>query len=146
MNQHSSFLTLQNLTVSGDAGTLLVGLTDTDYLGSFSQMTASYGGVAEGMMDLSFSYDDNNTEFGGSTFASAAGLTGAFSDSAVYAVTPGSSLFSLSMQLEVDHMGAGQVSGLNASIAPVPVPAAIWLFATGLIGLMGLRGRSPKVR
>lgn len=141
-----SLLELQNLTVAGQAGSLLVSLTDTDYLGPVSNLTASYGGVADGTIDLSFGYDENNSEFGGAAFATTTGLTGDFSDSAAYAITPGSALFSITMQFEVTHQGNGQISGLNASIAPVPVPAAMWLFATGLIGLMGLRGRSPKAR
>lgn len=32
--------------------------------------------------------------------------------------------------------------GASVEVAPVPVPAALWLFASGLIGLLGLRKRS----
>ena len=33
------------------------------------------------------------------------------------------------------------VAGDNDNVAPVPVPAAFWLFGSGLIGLIGLRRR-----
>lgn len=35
--------------------------------------------------------------------------------------------------------------GAPDSVSPVPVPAAVWLFGTGLIGLFGMRKKSPTL-
>ena len=39
---------------------------------------------------------------------------------------------------------AGQANTIN-SLSPVPAPAAIWLFGSGLIGLIGMRKKSTKL-
>lgn len=41
--------------------------------------------------------------------------------------------------------GFRQISFDSASISPVPIPAAVWLFGTGLLGLLGLSYRKNKV-
>jgi hypothetical protein len=38
---------------------------------------------------------------------------------------------------------AGDLNGSNPSV--VPIPAAIWLFGSGLVGLMGVRKKSSKI-
>ena len=45
--------------------------------------------------------------------------------------------------LSVDPAGSrsGQGSALLRDISPVPVPAAIWLFGTGILGLIGFSKR-----
>ena len=35
-------------------------------------------------------------------------------------------------------------SGFNAQVAAVPIPAALWLFGSGLIGLIGISRRTPS--
>jgi len=56
----------------------------------------------------------------------------------------------LFIQLESNASLLG-LSGLQIVPVPVPVPAAVWLFGSGLIGLIGMRkntskatGRKPK--
>ncbi len=41
-------------------------------------------------------------------------------------------------------LGVGSYSGCAAPAA-VPVPGAVWMFGSGLIGLMGFRSRKPRV-
>lgn len=38
-------------------------------------------------------------------------------------------------------LGAGQMGSLDASLTEVPVPAAVWLFGSGLLGLLGFSSR-----
>jgi hypothetical protein len=41
--------------------------------------------------------------------------------------------------------GAGtSVILTNINVAPVPIPAAVWLFGTGLLGLLGIRRKIKK--
>ena len=37
------------------------------------------------------------------------------------------------------------IEGAGLEVAPVPVPAAVWLFGSGLIGLVGLRRKKPAI-
>lgn len=41
--------------------------------------------------------------------------------------------------------GTDRIDNFAISASPVPIPAAIWLFASGLLGVTGLRGRRPNV-
>ena len=34
--------------------------------------------------------------------------------------------------------------GISGNVSEVPVPAAVWLFGSGLIGLIGMKRKSPK--
>jgi hypothetical protein len=41
-----------------------------------------------------------------------------------------------------DSVHLDNLGGISLSIAPIPIPPAIWLFSTSLIGLFGLRKKS----
>jgi hypothetical protein len=139
-------LDLNSIDVSGGAGTLRISLTDTDYTGSPPSFDALFGGTAAigGSIDFSFYYDDANTEFGiPNQITSSTGNTNAFSgagSSAASVTAP----YSLTIIATVDHTGSG-VSSFDAEIRTVvPVPAAVWLFGSGLAGLAGISRRLKK--
>jgi len=53
-------------------------------------------------------------------------------------------VFQYELNLTTAHITEGAIQGgftLDVSCAPVPLPAAFWLFGSGLIGLVGLRLR-----
>lgn len=41
-------------------------------------------------------------------------------------------------------LGISHVAYFNTSVSEVPLPAALWLFAPALLGLLGLRRRMPR--
>lgn len=131
---------LDSVEVSGSTGgSLLISITDTDFLGPMSEFTANYGIVTDGSVDLSFLYDENNNEFDGSEFASGGSYGNTvFAEEITGSVNP-SSTYSLSILAEVTHDAAMDITSFDAEINPVPVPAALWLFASGLLTLLSLR-------
>jgi len=136
----SSLLFLNSVQVTGGAGTLIIGLTDTDYTGVPAALTGSFGGTTDGTVDINFLYDGSNTEFGGASFFDPAAATAAFSGTGTgLPATPGSP-YSLSIIANVVHSGSG-ASSFSANITAVPVPAAMWLFGSGLLGLAGAARR-----
>ena len=126
---------LNSIEVSGAAGTLLVGLSDTDFVGEYSAFTASYGGNTQGTLDLSFYHDAGNTEFGGSEFAqfshdfSTDGLSFSGSDFAGFSVAQP---FSLSVMAEITHDGPNKITSFDALVTPVPLPAGGLLFLSAV--------------
>jgi hypothetical protein len=40
---------------------------------------------------------------------------------------------------------AGFNANFNANMIPTPVPAAVWLFGSGLFGLLGVARRRKKI-
>lgn len=97
------------------------------------------GGIGVNQLDLSFS-----------------GILGSY-DSNVYipaTIDGGEALFSITLNNPVLLTGISSVMGQNASagvlaaadgsltLTAVPVPAAVWLLASGLIGLVSMGGRS----
>ena len=44
----------------------------------------------------------------------------------------------------VDPSQALQLDNISVSTSPVPVPAAVWLFGSGLLGLVGVARRTPS--
>jgi hypothetical protein len=134
---------LNSINVTGgSSGTLVIGLTDTDYTGAASAYSTNFGGTTTGSVDFNFLYDAGNGEFGGTSFFNpGAASGGAFSGSSTDAVIAGSP-YSLTILAQISHSaGAGQISSFDAHLVPVPVPAAVWLFGSGLLGLAGIARR-----
>lgn len=59
-------------------------------------------------------------------------------DSAVLTVTVDGNLEVVSALLTTSEVGSQGVATTNYSLSPVPLPAAAWLFGSGLIGLAGV--------
>jgi hypothetical protein len=135
---------LNSVNVSGTAGTLRIGLTDTDYSGNPTEYLASFGGTTNGSVDLDYWFDGDNQEFGGvSVIDPAIVLPPSFSGSDSAVLSPAGP-YSLSIFAEITHTSAGQVSSFDAEFSPVPLPAAAWLFA-GALGMLGFAGRRKRM-
>jgi hypothetical protein len=133
-----SKLDLNSINVTGNApGTLLVGLSDTDFYSTSQGLLASYGGTTQGSVSFNYLYSATNVAFGGSAFASDtfSATPTQLSFSRDIAATVGMSVpFSLSILAEINHTAASQVTSFDAAITPVPLPATVWLFASALFG------------
>lgn len=134
-------LDLNSLNVSGAAGNLVIGLTDTDYIGAVPAYTANFGGNTTGSVDFNFLHDATNNEFGGISVLDPAPIANVnpFSGSGTSAVGTGSP-YSLTIEAAISHTAAGQTSSFDAHLVPVPipVPTAVWLFGSGLLGMVAV--------
>jgi len=135
---------LNSINISGGAGgTLVIGLTDTGFTGSFPAYTANYGGTTTGTVDFDFWHDPNDAQFGGGTILPAAPISvgpGAFSGSSTNPIAPGTP-YSLSIFATINHGEGSQNTSFDAELRPVPIPPAVWLFGSGLLGLAGVARR-----
>jgi hypothetical protein len=158
-------------TISVDAGSDLNAgsdlIPDSDFLGPFSgasslrQVSITQSGITltnGGLFE--FSSLQSGSFFGG---AEPLTVTGIFSGGIVgtdtFNPSKGSySLFSavnlLGVALDTLHIDMGTAAPgpthiddivLNTASSPVPAPAAVWLFASGLIGLVGMKRKSAKL-
>lgn len=141
-----SRLALNSLDISNAPGTLLVGLSDTDFSYSSGGFDANYGGTTDGEVSFSFRYDTDNAEFGGWDFAAGGHTAGdwgeAFSESLTQSVGADSDdAFSLSILAEISQSSGFQSTSFSAGITPteVPLPAGGLLFGTALAGLLWRR-------
>ncbi len=133
-----SKLDLNSINVTGSsAGTLLVGLTDTNFTSNLGGFLTSTGGTTNGSVSFNYLYGATNAEFSGNSFAAynfaSAPLQTAFSSDIVTAVA-NSTPFSLSVLAQITHTAGNQVTSFDASVAPTPapLPAALWLFVSAL--------------
>lgn len=132
---------LDSVNISGGAGgTLIIVLTDTGFTGAYPGYEAAYSTTTGGTVDFNYFYDATNTEFGGSSIFSTGPIgTGSFSGVST-AATAGNP-YTLSIINTIVH-GSGSVStSFDAELTPVPVPAAVWLFGSGLLGLVAIARR-----
>jgi hypothetical protein len=137
-------LDLNSINVSGGSGTLRIGLTDTGYLGAVPAYTANFGGTTSttgSSVDFDFLHGPSNAEFGGASFLNPLPVSGgAFSGSGTSGIIANSP-YSLTIYADVIHTAGGQISSFDAHLVPVPVPPAVWLFGSGLLGLVGIARR-----
>lgn len=135
-------LDLNSIDVNGATpGTLRIGITDTDFVGDFSALVASYGGTTQGSVAFNYLLDSNNTEFGGVSFASAAFTASApanfsFSDD-ITALISSATPYSLTIWADITHTGSFQLTSFDATITPteVPEPSAFLLYMSSLASL-----------
>ncbi len=137
--QGPGIMRLNSVEVSGGAGdTLVVGLTDTDFTGSYPAYTASYSGATDGMVDFDFLHDTGNSEFGGTSIISVNSVSGEpFGGSDESSISPGTP-YSLTITSTIIHGRGSQSTFINAGLTPVPLPPVALLFCSGLLGLFGI--------
>lgn len=134
-------LDLNSVDISGAAGTLRIKLTDTGYSSAFPAYTADFGGTTDGTVNLDFLHDPTNVEFGGSSFFNpAAAGPGAFSGTGGGPVAAGTP-YSLTIVADITHPGGFNITSFDALVTPVPIPPAVYLLGSGLIGLAGIARR-----
>ena len=136
---------VNSLQVSGGSGTLEISLTDTDFTGVFSQYTTGFGGTTDGSVDFIFLYGNTNTELSGLVIDDYGGETGNFSGGSTVSTESPTSPYSLTIGADVTHTGPGQITSFDAVLTTVvPVPPAVWLFGSGLLGLVGIARRKKS--
>ncbi|MBI1194383.1 MAG: hypothetical protein GC138_00850 [Gammaproteobacteria bacterium] len=146
-------LHMNNVSVSGGAGTLTLKTTDTGYTGPLSGTTFSGGysvsASLQGTGVFDYYVDANNNAgdiFGDTTGAGVTHLGTLASGAGVYAASGGSSAnnitgpFALTIVANITHANNGQVSSFDADI---PEPSVLALAGLGMValGLVGLGGR-----
>jgi hypothetical protein len=120
---------IQNGGADGDAVALLFASTLVDAV-SYESAGSQLGDYAEGG---SFATDDSNT-----IVMSIARLPNGYDsnfnadDFGSACITPG-------------NANIGGTGDCSVSVSPVPVPAAIWLFGSGLVGLVGIARRKQSI-
>jgi hypothetical protein len=134
-----TMLDLNSINVSGGAGTLTIGLTDTDFLrGGAGFLNFNIGGTTDGTISAEAFMDVANTEFGTGTLLGSMSSSGpAFHYTSAGTVVNTTDPYSLSLVATIVHE-AGDVSSFDANV--VPEPSMLALMSVGLIGI-GFAGR-----
>lgn len=140
----ASIFDLNSINVSGQAGQLQIGITDTGFTGDHN-LSFGIGGTTDGSISASAYMDLNNIEFGQGTLLgsySASGLSFS-SNSATTYLSNVTNPFSLTLITSINHQKHG-VTSFDAAVS-VPEPSVIALFGLGLAGL-GVAVRRRKTR
>lgn len=141
-----------NVSSSGVGGTLMIQFTDDTFTSTtITGFETLVGGITGGTFSLATYYDATNANAAGS-FATATLLdtlgpygVGAFSGTAT-GMLVGSTVnpYSLSLVATITHGAGIKTSSFDGELHPVPEPATMLLFGTGLAGLAGARRRKAK--
>ncbi|NOX09669.1 MAG: hypothetical protein GXP22_09335 [Gammaproteobacteria bacterium] len=117
---------------------------DSVYAYEFSAEWMEASGDASFYYDL-YSWDSGNTIFSGELIddSEAPWITGSLSagnyNLLIKAITDADAF-------AIDYSWAEGDFELSLTATPVPVPAAVWLFASGLVGLVSVAGRKNKYK
>ena len=133
----NQLIDLLNATITGGAGTLNIGLTDTDFLGDIAAYDFNVGGTTAGTVTAQGFADNGNVEFaqnGGSALLNFSG-PGSFAGGDHVILNPAAvSPYSLTILTSVTHAaGPARTTTFDAEIR-VPEPATLALFSMGLLG------------
>jgi hypothetical protein len=138
-------LDLNSVNVSGGTGELLISLTDTDYTGPVPAYRMDAGGTTDGVATITGDYVADNIEFGAGTQIGAIAAGGIPFDYSITRQVPSSPTYSLVIDARIFHRGAGEITSFDAVLTPIPIPAAVWLFGSGLLGMVGIARRKKAV-
>ena len=117
--------------VTGFSGYALDADWRADGLGTAAPDIARYFGDAAG--SVNFLFNTNEVGIGESSM--------------FFFLDTEATQYSLSGQFDLLCADTGCISSLYTTFAPsaVPIPAAVWLFGSGLVGLMGIARRNKRV-
>jgi len=103
-----------------------------------------YSGVVD-QMDLLFEGFNNAGDFGGNIYIGGTNpVTGAIGTS-LSLLLPFSGVYTIAVGGEHGLAYDGNFAyDMNVNVAPVPLPAAVWFFMSGLLGLGALRGKRSR--
>jgi hypothetical protein len=145
----SPLLSLTSFNVSytgtGSAPTtpLKVFLTDTGYGPTPGLFNLNIGGTQTGNATITsnFYYDTTNTAFGLSNqIGTTQNFTSTSYSNSQLSAGPGSTLlspYSLTIEADISNVPSGLFSTqFTSTLTAVPIPGAIWLFGTGLLGII----------
>ncbi|WP_419585345.1 hypothetical protein [Thiolapillus sp.] len=127
-------------------GTLEVAITKTGLTNAAAlyQYIGALGGALNGSVGYKAWVDTTDSAFGTETLLGdvSDNVAGGFSLDAINGQAWIASGVPYSLTLFATMtLGAGQMGSLDASLTEVPVPAAVWLFGSGLLGLLGFSSR-----
>jgi hypothetical protein len=143
-------LTSFNIAYSGPGtaptSPLKVFLTDTDYGPTSGLFNIGIGGTQTGNATItsSFWYDTTNTAFG---LSNQIGTTQNFTSPSYsndqFAAGPGATIpspYSLTIEADISNVPSGLFSTqFTSTLTAVPLPGALWLFGSGLLGVIASR-------
>lgn len=137
-------LDLNDVSISGGAGTLRIQATDTGFTGPISGGLAGpfrfeVGGTTDGSVNFTSYLDDSNTAFGIATPLCALSGFGSCEASLAAAGT-----FSLTIRADIVHGAGTNITSFNAELSPEVAEPASLLYGLGL-GLVALAGSRKRL-
>ena len=134
-------LDLNTVEISGGSGTIVIKLTDTDFLVPAGDwlLVSSIGGTTDGIVTLEQYVGLSNDEFEIDDASVSLGPFGpvAFSDTgSIGFVAPGTPI-SITEVGTIQHTGPGQITSFDAVSEVTPEPGTLRLLGSGLLGMAG---------